>query len=71
VADAGARAHHLDVARLGAALVAQVVLVGDRAFADIGDDLHVGVRVRREAGAGAISSSFQTRSAPQFIRLGS
>ena len=50
VADAGAGAHDLDVAGLGAALVAQAVLVGDRALADVGDDLHVGVRVRREAG---------------------
>ena len=32
--------------------VAQVVLVRDRAFADVGDDLHVRVRVRREAGLG-------------------
>ena len=50
--DAGTGAHHLHVAGLGAALVAQAVLVGDRAFADIGDDLHVTVRVRREAAAG-------------------
>src|SRR3546814_4420273 len=52
VADAAARAHHLHVARLRAALVAQAVLTGDRAGADIGDDLHVRVRVRRKAGAG-------------------
>src|SRR5690606_7013843 len=51
VADAGARAHHLHVAGHGAALVAQAVLVGDRPLAHVGDDLHVGVRVRREAGA--------------------
>ena len=50
--DAGTGAHHLHVAGLGAALVAQAVLVGDRAFADIGDDLHVTVRVRRESAAG-------------------
>lgn len=50
--DAGTGAHHLHVAGLGAALVAQAVLVGDRAFADIGNDLHVAVRVRREAAAG-------------------
>src|SRR5690606_31658779 len=33
-------------------LVAEAVLVGDRALAHVGDDLHVGVRMRREAGAG-------------------
>ena len=49
---AGAGAHDLHVAGLGAALVAHVVAVGDRALADIGDDLHVAVRVRVEAGAG-------------------
>ena len=43
-------AHHLHVAGLGAALVAEAVLVGDRALAHVGDDLHVGVRVRRKAG---------------------
>src|SRR5690606_37343885 len=32
VADAGARAHHLDVARFRAALVAKAVLMGDRAL---------------------------------------
>ena len=52
VLDAGACAHHLDVAGFGAAMVAEVVLVGDRALADVGDDLHVGVRVWREAGVG-------------------
>ena len=34
----------------GAAGVSQAVLVADRAFAHVGDDLHVRVRVRREAG---------------------
>src|SRR6185312_2880580 len=42
--------HHLHVTGLGAALVAERVLVGDRAFADIGDDFHVGMWMRREAG---------------------
>src|SRR3984893_953264 len=46
VAYAGARAHHLHVARFGAALVAETVLMGDRALADIGDDFHVGVGMR-------------------------
>src|SRR5262249_13104098 len=38
------------VARLGAALVAERVLVSDRTLADIGDDLHVRVGMRRKAG---------------------
>jgi len=52
VADAGARAHYLHIARFGAALVAQAVLVGDGAFTDIGDDFHVGVGMGRETRAG-------------------
>ena len=48
--DAGAGAHHLDVAGRGAALVAHRILVGDRARADIGDNLHVAVRMRLKAG---------------------
>ncbi|MOA25667.1 hypothetical protein D3C78_1464070 [compost metagenome] len=51
--DPGTGAHDLDVARFGPALVAQVVLVGNGAFTDIGDDFHVPVRVLREAGAGS------------------
>ena len=50
MADAGAGAHHLDVAGLGAALVAEAVLMGDRALSDIGDDLHIGMRMRRKPG---------------------
>src|SRR4029077_7787322 len=50
--DAGAGTHHLHVAGLGAALVAETVLMGDRPLADIGDDLHVGVWVRRKPGVG-------------------
>ncbi|MOA05482.1 hypothetical protein D3C78_1250830 [compost metagenome] len=49
--DAAAGAHHLYVAGFGAALVAQAVLVGDRALADVGDDFHLAVRMRWEAGA--------------------
>src|SRR3546814_9716495 len=41
VGDAGAGAHHLDVACRGAARIAHGVAVADRAGADIGDDLHV------------------------------
>src|SRR5262249_37106443 len=50
VTDPGSRTHHLYVAGLGAAFVAEVVLMGDRTLADIGDDLHIGVRVRRKPG---------------------
>src|SRR5690606_18213346 len=53
VADAAAGTHHLHIAGHGAATVALVVLVADRAFAHIGDDFHVRVRMRREAGAGS------------------
>ena len=49
VGDAAARTHHLHVAGLGAALVAEAVAVGDRALAHVGDDLHVRVRMRRKA----------------------
>src|SRR6516165_3720928 len=50
VTDSGPRTHHLHVAGFGASLVAEAVLMGDRTLADIGDDLHVGVRVRRKPG---------------------
>jgi hypothetical protein len=50
VADAGPRAHHLHVAGFGASLVAERVLMGDGTFAHIGDDLHVGMGMRRKAG---------------------
>src|SRR3546814_18984003 len=43
VHDAAAGRHHLHVARLGAADVAQVVLVGDGVAPHISDDLHVAV----------------------------
>ena len=49
--DTGAGTHHLNIASLGTAFVAQVVLVADSAFAHIGDDFHVAVRVWREATA--------------------
>jgi len=52
VADAAAGTHHLYLSGLGAADVAQRILVGDGAVAHIGDDLHVAVAVQREAGAG-------------------
>ena len=49
---ARAGGHDLDVARFGAAGVAETVLVGDRAASHIGDDLHVAMRMRREARPG-------------------
>jgi hypothetical protein len=42
----------LYVARLGTPLVAEAVLVRNGTFADIGDDFHVGVGMRRKAGIG-------------------
>src|SRR6516162_1349410 len=50
VTDTGSGTHHLHVAGFGAAVVTEAVLVGDGTLADIGDDLHVGVRVRRKPG---------------------
>src|SRR5262245_7287465 len=50
--DAGPRAHHLHVARLGSAFVSKVVLVRDRTLAHIGDDLHVGMGMRWKARVG-------------------
>jgi len=51
VHDARARRHHLHVTGDRAALVAETVAMGDRAVAHIGDDLHVAMRMRVEAGA--------------------
>src|SRR5262249_38227490 len=48
--DAGSGTHYLHVPGLGAALVAEAVLMGDRTLADIGDDLHVGMGMRRKPG---------------------
>lgn len=49
--NSGAGGHHLHVASDGTAFIAQIVLMGDRALPDIGDNLHVAVRMQREAGA--------------------
>src|SRR4051794_17873630 len=46
---AGAGAHHLHVTRARAALVAHRILVRDRTGANVGDDFHVTMRVRRKA----------------------
>ena len=47
--DARAGAHDLNVACLGPPGVAQAVLVGDGALGHVGDDLHIGVRMRPKA----------------------
>ena len=52
MAHPGAGAHHLHVAGRRAALIAHRILMADRAGADVGDDLHVRMGVRRKAGAG-------------------
>ena len=52
MADAGAGAHYLYVAGHGAAMVAEAVAVADGALADIGDDLHVAVRMSRKTTVG-------------------
>jgi hypothetical protein len=52
VPNARSGTHHLHIAGLGSALVAEAVFVSDGAFADVGDDLHVGVRMGWEAGVG-------------------
>src|SRR5262249_49653006 len=52
VADSGAGTHHLHIASIGAALVAETILMRDRALADIGDDLHVGMGMRGKARVG-------------------
>src|SRR3546814_13991078 len=49
-ANAGSGRHYLHVARLRPSLVAEAVLMADRAFTNIGDDFHVAVRMRRKAG---------------------
>src|SRR5260221_8523837 len=49
MADAGASTHHLHVAGFGAALVAEIILVGDGTLPDIGDDLHIRMGMGRKA----------------------
>src|ERR1700722_8052585 len=50
--DPGSGTYDLDVARYGAANIADAILMGDRALADIGDDFHVCMGVQSEAGPG-------------------
>jgi hypothetical protein len=49
--DPGPGMHDLNVARGGPALVAEVVAVRDGALPDVGDDLHLAMWMRVEAGA--------------------
>lgn len=51
MADTGTRTHHLHVARFRASFVAQAVLVGDGAFAHVGNDFPVFMRMRRKTRA--------------------
>jgi hypothetical protein len=71
VPDPGAGAHHLHVAGFGPALVAEAVLVGDRALPDIGDDLHIGMRMRRKAGSGCnlVVVPYPQSSPPHALRV--
>jgi hypothetical protein len=48
--NAGASTHHLNVACLGPADIAHAILMRDGTRSDIGDDLHVLMRVGGEAG---------------------
>ena len=45
VLDSGTCAHHLDIAGQGMAFIANRIAMGDRALPDIGDNLHVRVRM--------------------------
>ena len=47
--DASTGMHHLDVARFGAAFIAKVVAMGDRALADKRHDFHLAMGMRVEA----------------------
>src|SRR5262249_30723518 len=52
VPHSGARAHALPVAGMNDGAIADAVLVGEGAFEDVRDDLHVAVRMHREPTAG-------------------
>src|SRR5260370_21978670 len=49
MADPGSGAHYLDIARNGPTDIADAIFMRDHALADIGDDLHVRMRVVTEA----------------------
>jgi hypothetical protein len=46
----GTGAHHLDIASLGSAFIAHIIAMGNRPFADIGDDFHILMAVHRKSG---------------------
>src|SRR4029453_14243501 len=71
MADAGASAHHLHISRLGAALMPEAVLVRDRALPDIGDDLHVRVRMRGKARVGGdlVVVPYSDRAVAEALRV--
>ena len=48
VPNTSASAHHLNVAGDDASLIPQAVAMAHRTVADIGDDFHIGVGMRRE-----------------------
>jgi hypothetical protein len=50
MADAGSSAYDLDAASQGATDIADAIFVGDRALADIGNDFHIRMGVKAEAG---------------------
>lgn len=66
MADARSGAHHLHIAGLRAALVAETVLVADGTKTYAGDDRHVAVGCSGKPLLAAIPSSLQTCSAPQW-----
>src|SRR3954447_2221977 len=49
---ASAGAHHLNISRGSATLISHGILMGDRARPNVGHDLHIAVRVRRETALG-------------------
>lgn len=66
MADVRASAHHLHIAGLRAALVAETVLVADGTKTYVGDDLHVAVACSGKPLLAAILSSLQTCSGPHW-----
>src|ERR1700730_8915901 len=48
MSDASPGAHDLNVSRFDSAFVAEIISVSDRTFADIDDDLDIGMRLQRK-----------------------
>src|SRR5438552_9579160 len=61
VANPGARAHTLSITGTNYRAVSHAVLVFERAFKQIGDDLHIAMRMRGKTMAGCTQSSLMTR----------